>query len=186
MEQTFKGFPSIPRLSKDMIITEKIDWTNACVVIEENWNIFAQSRSRIITIENDNFWFAKRVQENKDELSKLWTGYHFWEWRWKWIQRRYNEKEKKFSLFYFNWEELPNCVSIVPTLYKWPFDTVKINEIMQDLKTNWSYASEWFMNPEWIVVYHTASKNIFKKTFEADEWKRTSSLSKLQNDQTFK
>lgn len=171
-EREFKAFPSIPRLSKDMVITEKIDWTNACIVITEEWDVFAQSRGKIITVDDDNYWFAKRVERNKEELTKLWVGYHYWEWRGNGIQRKYNEKEKRFSLFFFRWEDLPNCVSIVPTLYTWPFDTNKIKEIMDDLSVHGSYASEGFMKPEWIVIYHAAAKIVFKKTFEKDEWKR--------------
>lgn len=35
MDIEFKGFPKIPRLSRDCIITEKIDGTNAQIIIEE-------------------------------------------------------------------------------------------------------------------------------------------------------
>lgn len=176
MEKTFKEFPSIPRLSKDMVITEKIDWTNACVVVTEKWEVFAQSRSRVITTEDDNYWFAKRVEKNKDELIKLWVWYHYGEWWGNGIQRNYWLKEKRFSLFVFRWEELPSCVSVVPVLYTWIFDTSKIQEVMNDLCDHWSYASEWFMKPEWIVIYHTAAKQVFKKTFENDEWKWKANL----------
>jgi hypothetical protein len=31
----FEAFPKIPRLKRDMVITEKIDGTNACVLIED-------------------------------------------------------------------------------------------------------------------------------------------------------
>ena len=173
MTKEFKEFNSIPRLSKDMIITEKLDWTNACVVITEDWEVFAQSRSRIVTIWDDNYWFAWRVEENKEELKKLWVGYHYWEWWWKWIQRKYWMDNNVFSLFVFRWEELPSCVSVVPRLYEWPFDTNKIEEIMAKLKEHWSYAKEWFMNPEWIVIFHTWSYQVYKKTFENDWGKWT-------------
>lgn len=169
----FKKFESIPRLSKDMIISEKIDWTNACVVIDEEWNIHAQSRSRIITPwkQTDNYWFAGWVEKNKEELLKLWVWYHYWEWYGCWIQRGYWLIEKRFALFVFRWEELPSCCEVVPYLYTWPFDTNKIEEVLQDLKTNWSRAVHGWMDPEWIVVYHTAWKYLFKKTFDNDWWK---------------
>lgn len=168
----FKEFPKVPRLSKDCVISEKLDWTNACVVVTEEWDVFAQSRNRMIKMWDDNYWFARWVGENEQELLKLWMGYHYWEWRWLWVQRWYDMDRKVFSLFVFRWEELPKCCSIVPYLYEWPFDTNKIDEVMGKLKEWWSIASPWFMNPEGIIIYHTASKQIYKKTFEHDEWKR--------------
>ena len=174
----FKKFDSIARLWKDMVISEKIDWTNACVVVDEEWNVQAQSRSQIITTQNDNYWFARYVEENKEELKKLWVWYHYWEWRGSGIQRKYWLDKKVFSQFVFRGEELPSCCSIVPYLYTWPFDTTKINEVMEELKRTGSIASPWFMNPEWIVIYHTASQTLYKKTFEYDEWKRAMDNSK--------
>lgn len=167
----FKKFDSIARLCKDMVISEKIDWTNACIVIDEEWNVFAQSRNRHISVWDDNYWFAWWVEKNKEELKKLWVGYHYWEWWGNGIQRWYNMKEKVFSLFIFRGEELPTCCSLIPYLYTWQFDTNKIEEVMKELKEKGSIASPWFMNPEWIVIYHTASKTLYKKTFEYDEWK---------------
>lgn len=54
----FVGFPKIPRLNRGIIVTEKIDGSNACIVIDEESDIWAQSRKRIITPEVDNFGFA--------------------------------------------------------------------------------------------------------------------------------
>jgi hypothetical protein len=42
----FKEFKKIPRLSREIIITEKIDGTNGVIYIDENNNIFAGSRNR--------------------------------------------------------------------------------------------------------------------------------------------
>lgn len=169
----FKEFQKIPRLSKDIVITEKLDWTNACIVITKEGDFFCQSKNQIITPENDNYWFANWAYNNKEELMKLWVGYHYWEWRWEWIQRKYNIWEKRFSLFVFRWEKLPSCISVVPILYQWEFDTNKINEVMKQLKESWSVASPWFLDPEWIIIFHTGSRQVYKKTFENDLWKRT-------------
>jgi len=62
---TFEAFPKIPRLNREIVITEKIDGTNAAVVITpqtpeshgdpdivavvDGMDIYAQSRSRLIT-----------------------------------------------------------------------------------------------------------------------------------------
>ena len=71
------------------------------------------------------------------------------------------------------WDELPSCVSIVPRLHEWEFNTNTINDVMDDLKLHWSFASEWFMDPEWIVIFHEWSRQVYKKTFDHDEWKRS-------------
>ena len=60
----FRAFHKIPRLFRDVIITEKIDGTNACVVVTPDGTVLAQSRSRFITPEDDNFGFAAWVQAN--------------------------------------------------------------------------------------------------------------------------
>lgn len=171
MTNQFKEFNKIPRLSRDMIITEKLDGTNACIVITEEGDIFAQSRSRIITPWEDNYWFAKWVEDHKEELMKMWPWYHYGEWRWQGIQRKYNMTKKVFSLFYFRGKELPTCISMVPILYEWPFDTSMINTVMDKLERGGSIAAPWFMKPEGIVIFHTAANCVFKKTFEKDEGK---------------
>lgn len=171
----FKEFPSIPRLSKDMIITEKLDGTNACVVIDAEWNVQAQSRNRFVTVWDDNHGFAGWVEENKEELKKLWEWYHYGEWWGSGVQRGYWLKkwEKRFSLFFYRWPwEIPSCVSMVPVLYKWPFSTEKVDQVMAELKEHGSYASP-FMNPEGVVVFHEWSRTVWKKTFENDEGKWT-------------
>lgn len=42
----FEEFPKIGRLSRDMVITEKIDGTNGCIGIGDNGEFFVGSRSR--------------------------------------------------------------------------------------------------------------------------------------------
>lgn len=129
-EITFEKWPSIPRLSKErMTITEKIDGTNACVVIRpapygvgdqersktsivigiaqedsylgyELYEFAAQSRGRFITPENDNYGFAKWAYQNAEDLIKiLGYGSHYGEWWGHGVQRGYNMPGKRFSLF---------------------------------------------------------------------------------------
>jgi len=172
----FKKFEKIGRLSKNMVITEKIDWTNWCIIIDENNNIQVQSRNKIITPwkKTDNYWFALRVESNKDELLTLWKWYHYWERYWNWIQRTYWLNEKRFALFN-TWtrdeKTKPKCCEVVPVLSKRTFDTQEIDRVMLELKYNGSKIAPWFMNPEWIVIFHTASYTLFKKTFDFDKWK---------------
>jgi len=125
----FQAFSKIPRLSRECIITEKIDGTNAQIAIfdicaspwldvenslrhadyggiEMSHNgvdciMVAGSRTRWIAPgkDKDNFGFAGWVRDNKDELIKLGPGIHYGEWWGQGIQRGYGLKEKRFSLF---------------------------------------------------------------------------------------
>lgn len=193
MEQNyeFQEFSKMARLSRETIITEKIDGTNAQILITEDGQILTGSRTRWITPNDDNFGFARWVNENKDEILKLGPGRHFGEWWGKGIQRNYGINEKRFSLFNVSrWalhgtepkqistadsrivkyqEILPPCIGLVPILYRGMFDTNKIEEVLNDLKTHGSYAVDGFMNPEGIVIFHIAGNLGFKKTIENDE-----------------
>jgi len=46
----FKEFPKIARLSRECIITEKIDGTNASILITDDGDMFFGSRTRWITL----------------------------------------------------------------------------------------------------------------------------------------
>lgn len=171
----FVPFPSISRLSRDIIVTEKLDGTNASIHITEEGEILAGSRTRWITPEDDNYGFAKWVQANKEDLLTLGPGTHFGEWWGQKIQRAYDLKEKRFSLFNTSrWGEIrPACCGIVPILYQGPFETDKILEALEDLKINGSKAAPGFMKPEGVVIFHTAANMMFKKTLEKDESGKT-------------
>ena len=54
----FKAMQKIPRLSRDCVITEKLDGTNASVLIGEAGEFFTGSRTRWITPEQDNYGFS--------------------------------------------------------------------------------------------------------------------------------
>lgn len=169
----FVGFPKIARLSRDIIISEKIDGTNASVIIDEDGTVAAASRTRLITPEDDNFGFARWVKDHEEELLiGLGIGRHFGEWWGGKIQRGYGLKEKRFSLFnvsQWNAENKPGCCEIVPTLYIGLFDTEVIKAILEDLAAGGSVAAPGFMDPEGIVIYHTAARVMFKKTIRGDE-----------------
>lgn len=176
MTPDFVPFPKIARLSRDIIITEKLDGTNAQVHISEDGDITAGSRSRWITTKDDNYGFARWVEGNKTELLKLGPGGHFGEWWGKGIQRGYKLQGKRFSLFNVSrWDDLltednrPLCCSVVPILYKGEFDTIIIKQVLADLENHGSYASPGFMDPEGIVIFHSASRQLFKKTIKGDE-----------------
>lgn len=193
MSIEFLEFPKIARLSRDVIISEKIDGTNAQILITEFGDVLAGSRTRWVTPENDNYGFAKWVYGNKEEILKLGQGRHFGEWWGSGVNRGYGlqKGEKRFSMFNtIRWclygtdpqriptedpriekyqEVLPEICGLVPVLYRGLFDTQKILEVLEDLKVHGSYASPGFMNPEGIVVFHIAGNVGFKKTIKNDE-----------------
>ena len=119
----------------------------------------------------DNFGFARWVQDNADELSKLGEGRHYGEWYGKGIQRGYGLDEKRFALFNVaRWgshnPNTPACCQVVPIL-----ECKDPDEAMQLLATSGSVAAPGFAYPEGIVVYHTASRTLYKETFEMDNGK---------------
>jgi len=167
----FEPFPKIPRLRRTVIITEKIDGTNAQVFVGEDGVVRAGSRTRWITPEDDNFGFARWVAEHADGLRELGPGRHFGEWWGAGIQRRYGQTEKRLSLFNSGrWaDERPACCGVVPVLYQGPFTTDAVEAAVDDLRHNGSRAAPGFMNPEGVIVFHVASREMFKVTLEKDE-----------------
>lgn len=118
----FTPWPRTHRLFRDVVVTEKIDGTNAAVHISQRyevaspsdfelrpgeviidgrlWCVGAQSRKRVITPSSDNYSFARWVQDNAADLVPiLGAGLHFGEWWGQGIQRRYGLEERRFSLF---------------------------------------------------------------------------------------
>lgn len=168
----FTPFPKIARWSRDIIITEKIDGTNAAVVISDDGKeIRAQSRTRFIQPGNDNFGFALWVEQNKEALLALGPGHHFGEWWGVGIQRGYDLHERRFSLFNVSrWQaERPACCSVVPVLYSGPIGEQPIWLALDKLVDEGSVAAPGYMKPEGIVIFHTHSGALFKKTLEKDD-----------------
>ena len=180
----FQGFPKMPRISRDVVITEKIDGTNAQVAIvelegvsvpgalfeQDGLALFAGSRTRWITPEQDNAGFARWCRDNAQELMGLGPGRHFGEWWGQGIQRGYGLKEKRFSLFNVaRWaDERPACCHIVPVLYQGIFDTRMVDFTIDALAQSGSMAAPGFLRPEGIVIFHTAGNFGMKKTIEKD------------------
>ena len=173
----FLEFPKIARLAREIIVTEKIDGSNAVIYVGEDGEVLAGSRSQWL-IGSDNFGFAKWVQEHKDELRALGPGRHYGEWWGSGIQRGYGlpKGEKRFSLFNTSkWTDdavRPACCHVVPILYVGMFFTQEIQDRLDDLRTNGSRAAPGFMKPEGVVIFHPQGNVGFKKTIEKDEeWK---------------
>jgi hypothetical protein len=189
----FVPFQKIPRLKRGCIITEKIDGTNAQVVVRstaelspaedvpwhanvvvkdgQSWMVSAGSRTRWISPDNDNFGFAAWVKQNAEQLVDLGPGQHFGEWWGVGIQRGYGLHERRFSLFNSGrWSsERPACCSVVPVLYAGDFTTDTVDEVMDVLKGAGSHAAPGFMKPEGLVVFMTAARHLYKVLAENDE-----------------
>ena len=122
---SFQPFPKMARLSRECVITEKIDGTNAQIFVwdmaqllevggklvdpssipwlkdQDGFRIAAGSRNKWLTLEKngDNYGFARWVFDNFEKLKWLGQGRHFGEWWGAGIQRRYGQTQKWFSLF---------------------------------------------------------------------------------------
>lgn len=169
----FPMFPKIGRLSREIVVTEKLDGTNASICITSEY-FMTGSRTKWITPEDDNFGFARWAYDNKEELiAKLGCGHHYGEWWGGKIQRGYGIKEKRFSLFNTSrWADdaaRPSCCSVVPILYTGLFDTKAVDLVLDVLKAYGSKAAPGFMQPEGVVVFHAQSNTLFKKTLEKDD-----------------
>lgn len=119
MNNDFVSFPKIARLSRDVVITEKLDGTNASIWIDRPEDVSpasqdiigfvvtegapaivrAGSRNRFIVPGRDNFGFATWVEAHLAEIADLGIGVHHGEWWGKGIGRGYGLTEKRFSLF---------------------------------------------------------------------------------------
>jgi hypothetical protein len=191
----FAEFPKMSRLTRECVITEKIDGTNASIVISseldaddariqiaerDGLRMFAGSRTQWITPERDNFGFAKWVSANAESLWALGEGQHFGEWWGQGVQRGYGLSEKRFSLFNtLRWADerdrekyptdRPSCCGVVPVLYRGLFGPKHAEDYISKLSHEGSMAAPGFMKPEGIVVYHVAAGMAFKKTIEKDE-----------------
>ncbi len=199
------------RLSRECVITEKIDGTNAQLLIVEDvgqsgainvWYdsatgktllMFAGSRNRWLQLGDDNYGFARWVAEHAEELSTLPVGRHFGEWWGSGIQRGYGlpKGEKRLSLFNTErfhlhatpaqrketenplvWKEtieLPPCVGLVPVLARETFSTGLVQRVLEGLRMHGSVAAPGFMDPEGVIVWHTAAQVGFKKTIQNDD-----------------
>lgn len=204
----FVEFPKIPRLRREVSITEKIDGTNAAIAVREvpyaqspvlyyedqigylygrnfggldsnkAYGVFAQSRSRLISVNDDNFGFARWVHDNMVELAEtLGTGVHFGEWWGSGVNRGYGlqKGEKRFSLFNRKrWSDLEILspvvgLGVVPEVTHGILSTQLVDDALEDLRMNGSKVVPGFKNPEGVVVYHVAANASFKVLLENDD-----------------
>lgn len=175
MNIEFKPWPKIPRATGEKVtITEKMDGTNACIVIQDGEVVGVQSRKRFITPADDNYGFASWVEENKQELLKLGDGYHYGEWVGPGIQKNpHNLADKKFFLFNtFRWNSKnpnkPKCCDVVPILYHGELGADDIDRVLFMLKE--CSIKEGYV-AEGIIVYYSNTKRYEKYTYNYSKGK---------------
>ena len=189
-DEQFTQFPKMARLQREVIITEKIDGTNAQVHITDDGKMLFGSRTRWITPGDDNFGFARWATDHTDELMQLGPGRHFGEWWGRGIQRNYGLSYRRFSLFnVIRWcphgeepkqiptadprtikmqDMLPACCHLVPILWQGLFSTAEATIQLWELGQTGSKAAPGFMRPEGIVLFHVAGNVGFKMTLDND------------------
>lgn len=180
----FEAYKKIPRLFRDCLVTEKIDGTNAQILVPEDpaEPLMFGSRNRWVTPGKDNFGFAQWGWEHMKALRLLGPGRHYGEWWGHGIQRGYGLTERRFSLFTTRrWREnrdlpagLPDNVAMVPALYEGPFDEYCIRNCLGLLERQGSHAAHGFMKPEGVVIWHEGARQLFKVTLGDDGHKETS------------
>lgn len=170
----FKPWEKITRESPFTVtITEKMDGTNACIVIQDGEIIGVQSRKRFITPDNDNYGFAAWVESNSKDIISLGDGYHYGEWAGLGIQKNPHDlEEKKFFLFNtFRWNEdnpnRPKCCDVVPILYQGQLDAKTIPILLEWLTNN---ATE-NQSPEGVIAYYHAFRKYTKHTIKSPNGK---------------
>ncbi|MDB4261451.1 RNA ligase family protein [bacterium] len=170
----FKAWEKIPRDNPFTVtISEKMDGTNACVIIQEGVIIGVQSRKRLITQEDDNYGFAAWVFENETDLLSLGDGYHYGEWAGIGIQKNPHALDsKKFFLFNtFRWNEnnpnRPKCCEVVKVLFQGELKPETIPNLLEVLKEGAGEGE----TPEGVVAYYHAFRKYTKHTIKSPNGK---------------
>jgi len=153
----------------------------AVAVIEtedDTFAIYAGSRNRWLSLEKDNFGFARYVHDNAEQLVNLGIGRHYGEWYGSGIQRTYGLSggDKRFALFNvlrdYDFANLPPNVEKVHAFVtneylESPYHMAE--EWMEDMSVNGSRQVPGFESPEGLVLFHRKSGTTFKKTFDYDD-----------------
>ena len=174
MKVEFKAWEKIPRENPfNVTITEKMNGTNACIIIIDGEIVGVQSRTRMITPEDDNYGFAGWAERNAEDLTNLGDGYHYGEWAGLGIKKNpHNLPEKQFFLFNtFRWNsEKPNrpeCCNVVPILFQGMLTPETIPELLIKLQLD---AAE-NQTPEGVIAYHHACRKYTKHTIKSPNGK---------------
>jgi hypothetical protein len=175
----FKKWSSTPRWHNGLTITEKIDGTNACIVIY-NGEVKAQSRKRIITPDDDNFGFARWVYDNAGALmDTLGYGYHYGEWFGEGIQKNpLGIEGKRFALFHatkytasngYDLEQVDN-LETVPLLHHGQATIWTIPDVVGSLaRGSKVVGADVDAEAEGIIVWHKETRVKYKILLTNDD-----------------
>lgn len=168
MTVEFQKWPSILRERNLFVVAEeKIDGTNAAIHVRDGEVVGVQSRKRLITVEDDNFGFARWVAAHSGVLADaLGDGIHYGEWWGSGIQRGYGltNGDKRFSLFNSarwasareHFESLGVGLSVVPQLHAGKAGEQGLEGIRDYAVTllcaNGSWAAPGFDRPEGVIL----------------------------------
>lgn len=218
----YPKYKPIPRLHREVVFTEKINGSNGLIHITKvdadydvintpvergvsnvsiwdeetqthtRYQVRVGSRNRWLTVDSDNFGFAKWVHANAVELAEgLREGYHYGEWFGLGIQVGYGLDEKRFALFntakwydprnpdvndqylefFSKAKPAPACVTVVPVLavVDGHYINAATQTLLHTLESTGSVIAPGFMKPEGIVAFHTAGGVLLKATIHDDE-----------------
>lgn len=178
----FTKYSKTPRFTKNIVITEKTDGTNAQLIFDEERNeLRAGSRNRHVVVGDDNFGFASWLEENREILTKYFGHFNYpiyGEWWGRGIQRGYGRNDKYFSIFRTGLfgkempEELTNIgVQYVPILYEGPNLRDIIWDRFHHLKEFGSKAVPGYDDPEGICIFFKETNTVYKMTYEFEKGK---------------
>ena len=172
----FEAWPKIPReVLGDVMITEKMDGTNACVIIQDGEIVGVQSRKRMLNLgkDSDNYGFAQHVFDNQEKFLALGEGRHYGEWAGLGIQGTpHCIPDKRFFLFNARrWgahNTPPEGIYVVALLYQGQYSASLVDTVMNTLKT--SSESQGY-KAEGCIVFFPRINAMEKHTFEYSKGK---------------
>lgn len=179
------GFPKIARLNRDCVVTEKVDGTNAAILIQSG-RLRVYSKSEELTGSIDSYGFYAWVMERKRAiLDTFEDGLLRGEFAGPGINRNRHQLTSK-TFYCFAAEPrvregvtgLPDGFNVVPVLYEGPFDTAAINREVDRLRINGSLVGG---TPEGVVVFHLAGSVGFKVTCLNDNTPKSRACMKEQS-----
>lgn len=185
----FKAWPKTSRLNSRVTISEKLNGSNGAVIFDiteetppdgqevmiHNYAVAAQTRTRLVTVHDDQTGIAKWVTQNYETLiqdiglpnpiPKTGTFYHYGEFMTR------GHKEPHFYLFNTRrWAgkefETPT-LKVVPVLYEGDYYEGVVEECLDDLRTNGSRVHPG-IPAEGVVVYWQHDDTMKKAFIDTD------------------
>jgi hypothetical protein len=189
----FKAYGKTARLGSKVQITEKIDGTNAHILVVTDdscitdtpsvpkYTVYPASRNRWLPEdEQDNYGFGAWVRANAASLAViLGPGRHYGEWWGEGIARGYGVTGKRFSLFdtrrYAHlldvapWDIGGAVVGVVPIIAEGLFSDQLLNDAREELEHTGSKAAPGFMRPEGLIIRWADNGHVMKVVWDKGE-----------------